>query len=580
MSNYKTGYDASRALVIGINAYQRVAPLNYATHDAEALARMLVDQFAFPAEHVTVLLDSEATKERIMRAFLAFADDCCAPDDRLVFFFAGHGHTRTGLREEVGFLVPVEGSIDDLASLIRWDDLTRNSELIPAKHLLFIMDACYGGLAFARALPAGTQRFLRDMTKRFSRQAISAGKADEVVADSGGPLPNHSVFTGHLLEGLSGKAETIDGVLTANGLMSYVYEHVSKDPHSRQTPHYGTLDGQGDFVFKGLPSEPDATSQKVEDDKLLTVPASDQDSASTKEDAAQLVSKTKELLAEQKYVIQLHDLLISEVRRFLAETAGDSFKVQGQWNADEFRARLKRYEDTTARLQSAAICISYWGEEVHRPVLERIVSRMTDRLEPESGLVIWSVLRWYPLLLLSYSGGIAAVAAGKYENLRAILETKVRSHRSPSEIKPLVSAYLDLLTDSHDAFKTIPGHERNYVPRSEYLFKLLQPALDDILFLGRDYEQVFDRFEVLLALTCADKVKTEMGQAWGPFGRFAYKFRSRFATSHPYGQMVREAADMKGDWPPLQAGLFGGSVERFSELAAEYGESIKRLSWL
>ena len=54
------------------------------------------------------------------------------------------------------------------------------------------------------------------------------------------------------------------------------------------------------------------------------------------------------------------------------------------------------------------------------------------------------------------------------------------------------------------AFSQLPGHKRHYVPCSEYLFKLLQPMLDDILFLGRDYEQYFDRFEVLLALVHAD----------------------------------------------------------------------------
>jgi hypothetical protein len=34
-----------------------------------------------------------------------------------------------------------------LSGLIRWDELTRNADLITAKHMLFVMDACYGGLA-------------------------------------------------------------------------------------------------------------------------------------------------------------------------------------------------------------------------------------------------------------------------------------------------------------------------------------------------------------------------------------------------------------------------------------------------
>ncbi len=60
-----------------------------------------------------------------------------------------------------------------------------------------------------------------------------------LVADSGGPRPSHSVFTGHLLDALDGNATTEEGVLTASGVMSYVYEKVSKDIHSRLTPHYG-----------------------------------------------------------------------------------------------------------------------------------------------------------------------------------------------------------------------------------------------------------------------------------------------------------------------------------------------------
>lgn len=40
------------------------------------------------------------------------------------------------------------------------------------------------------------------MYQRFSRQVITAGKVNEVVSDSGGPLPKHSVFTGHFIEGI------------------------------------------------------------------------------------------------------------------------------------------------------------------------------------------------------------------------------------------------------------------------------------------------------------------------------------------------------------------------------------------
>ncbi len=134
--------------------------------------------------------------------------------------------TLPGAHGPIGYLIPVDGTSNKLSSLIRWDDLTRNADIIPAKHMLFIMDACYSGLATQRAIPPGTQRFLSDMLQRTARQVLTAGKADEVVADGGGPQGRNSIFTGYLLEGLRGAA--LD----------------------RQTPHYGHIDGDGDFILR------------------------------------------------------------------------------------------------------------------------------------------------------------------------------------------------------------------------------------------------------------------------------------------------------------------------------------------
>ncbi|MDT4895662.1 MAG: hypothetical protein QOH25_739 [Acidobacteriota bacterium] len=78
---------------------------------------------------------------------------------------------------------------------------------------------------------------------------LTAGKEDEVVADGGGPLGANSIFTGYLIEGLRGAAKDANGVLTANLLMNYVYQKVGQDSRSQQTPHYGHIDGDGDFVL-------------------------------------------------------------------------------------------------------------------------------------------------------------------------------------------------------------------------------------------------------------------------------------------------------------------------------------------
>jgi hypothetical protein len=247
--SYSTSYHSSWALVIGIDRYQHVTPLSFAGNDAVSVASVLVDNLGFPKENIVILRDGQATRAAIRKEFLAFAERC-SPDDRIVLFFAGHGASVDGHRGKVGYLVPVEGTLDDKSTLVRWDDLVRDAEHVPAKHIFFIMDACYSGLMLQRSVSTGNERFLSDMLQRFSRQALTAGKHDEVVADGGGPDGKNSIFTGHLVRGLQGAAADTSGVITASGLMHYVYTRVAGDGRSNQTPHCGHLDGAGDMILK------------------------------------------------------------------------------------------------------------------------------------------------------------------------------------------------------------------------------------------------------------------------------------------------------------------------------------------
>ena len=498
-------------------------------------------------------------------------------NDRLIVFFAGHGHTVKSSRGEVGYLVPWDGDCGKLASLIRWDELTRNADLIEAKHILFLMDACYGGLAIMRALKPGSMRFLKDMLVRRSRQVLTAGKADEVVADRGGPLPNHSVFTGHLLEALDGKAADPTGILTANGVVAYVYKNVASDPGSQQTPHFGYLAGDGDLIFSdALLTE--LTDKKKnqdplipEEDVLAAVPG-----ILTPDEGEALMTtaeRAKEFLSEERWKIKLHDLVSQKIREVLSATAEDYFSVRGIWSSEEFLDRLHRYESITTELLQIQTLLGVWSEPYHETILTLAPKRLAGRLKIESGLTAWLSLRYYPLLLLLYCGGIAAVASNRYTNLRELMLTTTPDPRDQRQRGPLIRSVAGQMNELTDAFKTLPGHERQYTPRSEYLLKTLQPLLDDLLFLGADYESNFDRFEVLYALEHAHLYAREgFGRVWGPVGRFGWK-RDAFTL------VTAEAEQEGASWAPVKAGLFDGSIDRFKELASQYGDSLNLLGW-
>lgn len=573
----KPHYARHWALIIGINAYTRTAPLGYARQDAEKFAALLQSAFGFPAEGITLLLDGQATQATIREAYQGLTRDIVGPDDRVVVFFAGHGATRSGHRGEVGFLVPVDGDPADTATLIRWDELSRGADLIAAKHILFVLDACFGGLILQRSAPPGTSRFLKQMLQRHTRQVLTAGKADEVVADAGGPRPGHSMFTGHLLDALEGNAASPDGVVSAHNVMAYVCDRVAKDARSDQTPHCGHLDGDGDFIFRAPQLGPEDTAGQTEQDILIEQLPAALPSAQTEAAPRTLADDVKDYLIDPRFRIKLDDLIKQELASALYNLREESFNLNLNPTPDTIRERLEQYRNAVSRLATIVILLARWGDPSHQPILRRILSRLAGINGVRGGIVGWIGLRWYPLLYLLYAGGIAALYEGNFLSLTSMFSVTLESNLTNGDEADIVTAITHGILEAEGAnfFKSVPGHERNHVPRSEYMFKDLQPQLEDALFLGSGYENQFDRFEILYALSYADNrlSRDPNNHLWGPPGRFAYKYR-RTAKGKEFDEMLAEAKQQGEAWPVVQQGLFSKSTARYLAVAEAYRDQI------
>ncbi len=247
-------YRDSWAAVIGVDAYQTWPKLSYAANDAQAVRDLLIKKYNFKPEHTFLLLDKEATRQNILSLL---GDKLGNPDmvkheDRVFVFFAGHGATRhLASGRDLGYIIPVDADLTNYEgqaiSMTNFQDI---AEAIPAKHVLFVMDSCYSGLALTRGGGTlGLGNYLLEISRRTARQMFTAGGADQQVADNG---PNgHSVFTWTLLQALDGRADLNgDGVVTATELAAYVTPAVSALSH--QTPAFGNLPGSegGDFIFE------------------------------------------------------------------------------------------------------------------------------------------------------------------------------------------------------------------------------------------------------------------------------------------------------------------------------------------
>ncbi|HLP45910.1 MAG TPA: hypothetical protein VK469_08190, partial [Candidatus Kapabacteria bacterium] len=245
-------YKKVYGVIIGIDLYTNLAPscqLRYAVKDAKGIEKLLRERFIF--DEITALYNSDASREVIMSTLLGKLSQT-GPDDAVLIFFAGHGYTDTTQYGELGYLVPYDGSFEkgELYKNISMTQLKEDvGKAIPAKHIFFMIDACYSGLLVMRGSTSETHRdlnYMQKITTEPVRQILTAGGKDEEVLD-GGPL-GHSVFVGRILQILNDTSDFI----TASELSLRVKEKVFSDARGMghiQTPAYGAFLGLGDFVF-------------------------------------------------------------------------------------------------------------------------------------------------------------------------------------------------------------------------------------------------------------------------------------------------------------------------------------------
>jgi hypothetical protein len=130
----------SRAFIIGIDAYEQVTRLRTAVNDAGQLAADLKTQ-----HHFLVRTLPDASGEQIRTLLQKTLSEEVGKDDRVLFYFAGHGIAADGEEGPAGYIVPVDADPADVKTFIPMEDLHRRLDALPCRHLLLILDCCFSG---------------------------------------------------------------------------------------------------------------------------------------------------------------------------------------------------------------------------------------------------------------------------------------------------------------------------------------------------------------------------------------------------------------------------------------------------
>jgi len=269
-------FERSLAVVVGIDAYGNgISTLKTAVSDGRSVAELLKEKLKFDV--IWTRFDAEATNQSLIKLIEEELPNEIKANDRLLFYFAGHGIAKTDAEGPQGFLIPQDAKLQNESSWLPMHRFEQALTTLKCRHCLLILDCCFAG-AFrwsisTRHLGKGKQvvhkqrfdRFIKDPAWQVITSAAYDQEAIDVLSlyrDQRGSNygSSHSPFADALLEGLGGKAdlsvqgEEGDGIITASELCIYLRNQVepeTQDCQHRQTPELWTLKShdKGEFVF-------------------------------------------------------------------------------------------------------------------------------------------------------------------------------------------------------------------------------------------------------------------------------------------------------------------------------------------
>lgn len=289
------------------------------------------------------------------------------------------------------------------------------------------------------------------------------------------------------------------------------------------------------------------------------------------------VESIKRFLPEDKYRIQLHDLVNTEIEDVFAELSSEKFNVQSaDVSKDIFELRLHQYEAAMQKLVSIYITIAYYDlNQQHSVLFKNGIERL--------GMEIWKSvaglfpnLQFYPALLLLYASSIVALYKQHYCVLAEMIDAEYYRFDQKQKLlqRFVVPSVFHRLPKDY-----IPRENaaREFTPETNYIFDLLYKDIKQYIPDFKKYEEIYNIFEFLLGMIYMDVVK----DAWAPIGRFIWKWRDkgRFApiSTSIIEDYIYKNTKWGDDSPIFKVGLFNGSHQRLNEVLVKYIDFVKSI---
>jgi hypothetical protein len=251
-------FGKSFAFLVGVSKYKYLSPqLPSVRHDVEAMRDFLLYKAGF--DEVYIVTDDAVNRDLIEHYIKAILPSKMQKNDRLLFYYSGHGGDNQGNTGYLLFGNAQKGQfygneVFEISSLTNW------GYELKAPHLLIILDSCASGLGIASKSGSSDsgRMLLQTLSGNGSRTILTAGTASEkTYAEEGREKTGNSFFTKALLDAFESRSQydQKSGFITINDLFADVEKEMAlfrvtygKSTTPRMWP-LQELDYRGTFVF-------------------------------------------------------------------------------------------------------------------------------------------------------------------------------------------------------------------------------------------------------------------------------------------------------------------------------------------
>jgi hypothetical protein len=235
-----------KVFAVGIDDYDKTSPfgkLKTCSNDAKAVVECFLDVHQLNADKSSISFCTSQTAPRLPTRNLIIGEltklaHSATEDDRVLFYFSGHGERLSvGDREDL-FLVPQDAYDSVADALVPFERVQEILGGSAARQKLVILDACFSGPSVEgfKILPARISRkALLEYVQETRGVAVLSSTSSTLPSQSKSPNPKLSLFTHYLVRALHGQepdALDEDRFLTVQKLFEYLSTVVPRMAYS------------------------------------------------------------------------------------------------------------------------------------------------------------------------------------------------------------------------------------------------------------------------------------------------------------------------------------------------------------